>query len=212
MTTNDWYFMQDEHSKLIDQMKLIRAKVKLRQETDDFHSLMITSPTNGDGKTTVAVNLALELANLKEKVILLDANLGSQSKFDKLGLNNTGLGLSDYLKDTQDNPSSSNIAYETSVSKYLTVIPNINPVGNSTDLLCSDAMTQLLTQLDKDFDIVIIDTPSLTNESEGFTIANLVDQTILVVRIGKTKKDLAEKSIELLQESKSTLMGIVYNA
>jgi exopolysaccharide/PEP-CTERM locus tyrosine autokinase len=187
--------------------KVLRTNLLFPTEGRPPKSILITSAVPGEGKSFVAANLAISIANgVEEHVLLVDADVRRPSIHDFFGLGQTG-GLCDYLL-TGTNVSKHFI--KTPVDK-LTILPAGSPPANPVELLTTQKMKALLNEVTRRYEdrFIIIDTAPSSLAPEAAAIANYVDGFIIVVRAGKTPRNAVSEVIEQLGREK--VLGIILN-
>jgi polysaccharide biosynthesis transport protein len=168
-------------------------------------SMLVTSPSRGDGKSEVAANLAVALTQLGKRVILVDANLRRPRIAVLLGLKE-GAGLSNLLDRSEEALESVSVE----VVPGLKVILAGNSALNSPELLGSPRLRQLIRCFKTQADIVVVDSPP-TVYAETLTLASQVDSVLLIVNSGTTGRDATENAIESLHRHGTPLLGAVLN-
>jgi len=171
--------------------------------------IMVTSARPGEGKTFSSINLAMSIAKERDKTVLLvDADVARPSVSRTLGLQPKLPGLVDYLVD--DSLALSDILLKTNVAN-LRVLPAGSSHIHSTELLASDAMRQLVTEMSQRYSdrVVIIDSPPLLATSEAAVLASLVGQIVMIVESEKTSRQEVNDALGLLDQSK--MIGLVLN-
>lgn len=172
-----------------------------------FHSLAICSASSGDGKSTIAVNLALTSAAIGQRVLLVDADLRNPKIHVKLGLPNLR-GLSDTI--TTD--LSLNDAIQRShLDDNLFILTAGSVPPDPVKLLSSKKAQYLMEQFQAFFDIVIYDTPPVVNLADASIIGANVDGAILVVALEKTNSSLVMKALDDFNLSGASVLGVVAN-
>ncbi len=190
-----------------DIFRILRTKVMRLMDQSNLRTLAVTSPNYGDGKTTVAVNLALSLAlDLKQTVLLVDLDLRSPSIHEILGVRPT-MGLSDYF--TNDVPVAECLIKP--AFDRLVVLPITKPLENSSEMLGSPKMAALARELKSRYSdrIVIYDMPPLLTQDDTIAFLPHVDGVLLVVRDGVTKVDEVDHCMNTL--GNANLLGTVLN-
>jgi capsular exopolysaccharide synthesis family protein len=173
-----------------------------------IRSLAFTSPRPGDGKSTVAVNIAHTLAELDAPVLLVDGDLRRPSLHRLLKVNNE-LGLADVLK--------GDAGLEESIRK--TGIPGLDvltsglPVNNPVQLLHTPALQQVLIDAEiLGYQTVIVDLPAALPVVDATVIAEKVDGTVLVVSTDKADGDVVRETLTMLERSGvNNVLGIIVN-
>jgi len=161
--------------------------------------ILITSSLPGEGKTFTAINLALSIANERDKkVLLIDADVARPSISKVLGINKSP-GLIDYLDGT--NINFSDIIIRTS-SPDLSIIPAGKLHDYSTELLSSNKMSSFVEELSNRYPdrIVIFDSPPLLAATQGEVLAKLVGQVVLVIEAEQTLQNVVLESVAKLAE------------
>jgi protein-tyrosine kinase len=197
----------DPHSFESEQFKILRANVLFPTSGKPPRMIMVTSAVPGEGKSFIASNLAISIAqNIDEHVLLMDCDLRLPSIHNRFNIE-AKIGLSDYL--TSD-VSLSSLLVKVGVEK-LSILPGGKPPENPAELLSSEKMAQLLEEVKKRYEdrYIIIDSapPQLTAESSA--LARQVDGIILVINYGKTKRELISDLLETIGKEK--IIGIVFN-
>jgi succinoglycan biosynthesis transport protein ExoP len=170
-------------------------------------TVLITSALPGEGKTTVATNLALALAR-HGNTCLVDADFRHPSITPSFGLSQRA-GLLDLLASPENSIQS--------ILKPLPEIPNLTVIGvgnklpDALETLTSTRMGDLVMELRKKFDYIVLDSPPVIPFSEGRWLSTLSDASILVARCDTTTRGAILWSLEILNELKSTILGVVLN-
>jgi capsular exopolysaccharide synthesis family protein len=173
---------------------------------------VITSPGPGDGKTTVATNLAIAIAELDQPTLLVDADLRQPRLHRNFGLINRN-GLADLLanRDPLDDALDVSIrpAPET---PNLWLLPAGVAIRGGPGLLHTPRMRALLDRLRQRFPAVVIDAPPMLLVSDGRSLARWADRVALVVRAGHTPPEAVLEAVETLTADGAPLMGTVLNS
>jgi len=172
--------------------------------------ILVTSALPREGKTTAAANLAVTLAQLGDKTVLVDADLRKPGIGRLLNLG-TGkyAGLSSYLAGvstldlvTVPHPSIPNLA----------AIPTGPLPPNPADLLSSHKLTEAIAELRKKFKFVVIDSPPIMAATDAVILSVQADGVLLIVRSGETPKEAFSRTRDLLVSVNARLLGVVLNA
>jgi len=199
--------IRDPHSFEAEQFKILRANILFPKSGIPPRMVMVTSALPGEGKSFVASNLAISIAqNIDEHVLLVDCDLRLPSIHSWFNFD-AKTGLSDYL--TGKVPLSS-LLVKVGIEK-LSILPGGATPGNPSELLSSEKMTQLLDEVKNRYDdrYIIIDSapPQLTAESSA--LARQVDGIILVINHGQTKREAVSDLLEIIGKEK--MIGVVFN-
>jgi polysaccharide biosynthesis transport protein len=194
------------HGALAEAFHGLRTSVLLSTAKRPPATLLVTSAQQGEGKTTVAANLAASLAQLGDSVLLIDADLRRPS-LQKFFQVSRSTGLVNYL---------------TGDSDWRTLVWQAAPIGvsvlfcgpvppNPADLLSSEYMRSLIREASKEYKFVVLDSPPLLNLSDSRILATLVDGVILVVGGGTTPRELVQRAYLSAVDAGSHVIGATIN-
>jgi protein-tyrosine kinase len=190
-----------------DVFRILRTQVLQIMNKSGFRTLAITSPQYGDGKTTIALNLAVSIAlDLKQTVLLVDLDLRKPNLHEFLGIPPSA-GLSDYLV---NNTPVTDCLRRLSFDR-LSIFPAGTPLDNSSELLGSPKMAALARELKARYPdrIVIYDMPPALAQDDALAFLPHVDATLVVVRDGVTKADDLKTCLARL--GNANIIGTVLN-
>jgi polysaccharide biosynthesis transport protein len=192
-----------------DRFRILRMHLQKLQAAGKLRTLLLTSPSPQEGKSTVALNLTAALVGKekqrgKNKVLLLEADLRCPSLVQRLGLK-PWPGFSECLESDAD-PILSLKRIEP-LGFFL--LPAGRPARDPAELLQSDRLSEILRRLSAHFDFVIIDCPPTSPVADTLALRSRADASLLVVRAGKTARESIEQSIQQL--GKSHVLAIVLN-
>jgi capsular exopolysaccharide synthesis family protein len=186
--------------------KVIRANLDCSRRNQGARVLMVTSPRLGEGKTTVASNLAICMAQVGRRVLLVDADLRRPMQHEIHGLRRE-CGLVQLLRDA----SAIDRVVQTAPIKNLEVVTSGPEVPNPAELLSAPALAEFIHRAGAAYDTVVIDSPPLLAVADPAIIGALVNAVVLVVRIATTRRDDAARAVELLKELGTPVLGSVIN-
>ncbi|KJL04076.1 MULTISPECIES: CpsD/CapB family tyrosine-protein kinase [Priestia] len=189
-----------------EQYRTIRTNIQFSNVDQDIKTIVVTSSGAEEGKSTTTSNLATVYAQQGLNVLLIDADLRKPTGHYTFRLENH-IGLTNVLT----RQSTLAQAVQESEIPHLSVLTSGPIPPNPSELLASVQMAELLKEMKEQFDMIIFDTPPILAVADAQILANQVDGTILVVSSGKTEKDAALKSKELLSSAKGKLLGVVLN-
>ena len=189
-----------------EQYRTIRTNIQFSNVDQDIKTIVLTSSGAEEGKSTTSSNLATVYAQQGLNVLLIDADLRKPTGHYTFRLENH-IGLTNVLT----RQSTLAQAVQESEIPHLSVLTSGPIPPNPSELLASAQMAELLKEMKEQFDMIIFDTPPILAVADAQILANQVDGTILVVSSGKTEKDAALKSKELLSNAKGKLLGVVLN-
>jgi succinoglycan biosynthesis transport protein ExoP len=183
----------------------LRTSVILSASGRFANSILVTSAQPGEGKTTVAVNLAFSLAQLGQPVLLVDADMrrpSIQKYFPQ-----PGSRLSSYLG---GQGAWQQMVYPTSISRLYVL--HCGPIPeNPSELLSSDRMRALIQESMKTYRFVILDSPPLLNRADSRILGSMVGATILVVKGGETPRQVVQYAESQARSVGTNLIGVVLN-
>ncbi len=197
--------------------RLIRAHLRYLGTNRNLHAILLASAELGDGSTTIARHLAAAAAQMGSRVLLLEADLRQPALERQLGLQ-AGPGLADVLigavttREATRSIELSGSAAAGSEGRTLDVLTagSMLPT-NPAELIESRPMEALLGQVKAEYDLVIIDAPPLTTVSDAFPLLARVDGVAIVGRVGRSKREAAERLAQILTDSGARLLGIIAN-
>ena len=177
----------------------------------DKKVIMVTSSLPGEGKSTVAVNLALSFAMQKKKVVLIDCDLRNPSVKEVLNLSGEEPGLAAYLQG-KCRLSDTLISYEDKGLNFI-VLPGTDPdIDEHTELLRSDAMKKMINIMKDAADIVVLDTPPSAMLADAEMAVDYADLAVYVVLCDYARSTYIQKGIRELSETGIEIGGIILNA
>ena len=175
-------------------------------DTSRIKSLVTTSSTSSEGKTTVTYNLALALTELGARVLVVDADL-RKPKIHKMAKITNEKGLSEVI--THNEHSWAEVVQN--ITANLDVITAGANVANPIALLRSQIMSDLLKEWEEAYDYVLIDTPPIGAMADAQSLVHQVDGVMLVTGINKVTQKAVSNTLEVLQSSNCNLIGFIAN-
>ena len=170
-------------------------------------ALVFTSAGPGEGKSTLVSNMATALAEINQRVLLIDADTRKPRQHSIYGVGNER-GLTTLLLDATVKPSE--VIAESTVPGVW-VLPAGPGVASATNLLYGTAMGRLLDALREEYDVVLIDTPPMLQIPDARILARMAGGVILVLRAGKTTRDAAKAMRNQLQQDGTKIIGTILN-
>ncbi len=219
--TNVFEYQDSEKIKQIDQQlvthdysptpvgeayRSLRTNLLFSKENGRIQSLVVTSNEPGDGKSFTAANLAITLAQLKSKTVLIDSDLRRGVLHNTFGMPKEP-GFSNYL--TSGLPLNT-VLRETHIPNLM-LISCGSLIPNPSELLGSHQMQRFLDEARRKFEIIIFDTPPLNAATDAVVVGTQVDGTVIVIRAGKTDRDLAKQKLELYNNVPAKILGTILN-
>jgi capsular exopolysaccharide synthesis family protein len=172
--------------------------------------MVITSANPADGKSTVVSNLGIAVAEVNQKVLLIDADLRKPRLHDIFNLKNDN-GLSDLLRSKETVTAALQGAIQQTHVPDLYVLTSGSKTSAATSLLYSNRMPELLQKLRKEFETIFIDTPPMLEIPDARVMGRMVDRVIMVVRAGKTTRDAAMAARQRFSEDGTQMLGTILN-
>jgi polysaccharide biosynthesis transport protein len=202
----DVYVSRQPRSPVSEAFRSLRTNLEFSSVNKPIRTIIVTSPSPAEGKTTIAVNLAAIYAQSGKQVALLDADMRHPCVHRLLGLPNRD-GLSNLFRTGESVHTVSRTKLEL---PQLRVITSGSLPPNPAELLGSERMSQILDELCKLVDMVVIDTPpSLVADAQ--ILSGKVDAVLLVVQPGKTQAETAMSAMELFKRAGARVIGTVLN-
>lgn len=192
-------------SPVAESYRLIQSNLLLSTPDNPPCSILVTSLSPKEGKTTTTSNLAHLLAQNGKKVLIIGCDLRRPRMHRITGVPNTH-GLSNYL--TGSAPTD---LVKTMKKDAIFVITAGDIPPNPAELLQSEKMKTLIKEMEKRYDYVLLDSPPVQRVTDSLTLSKLVDGTLLVVRSGKTTYDSMESGLKKFREIHSKILGFVVN-
>lgn len=196
---------KDPKSVISESFRILRTNLQYSSLDKKYKVIVITSSNPGEGKTTIASNLALTLAEEEQKVILIDCDLRRPYIHRIFKISNVN-GLSQVLLGERN----FNIASR-KYKENLTILTSGYIPPNPAEMLASDKMSEFLDRLREEFDYIILDTPPVLLVTDSQILSTKADGTILVVKSEKTKKSEVKESVGALKKVNANIIGTVLN-
>ncbi|MGM0214816.1 CpsD/CapB family tyrosine-protein kinase [Enterococcus sp. AZ109] len=202
--------IENSFSPITEQYRNVRTSIQFMASSASLKILLVTSTEQGEGKTTLASNLAVVMAETKKRVLLIDGDLrrATAGKYFNL-FASKGAGLSTLLTNKRSEPGE--MIQRTQV-KNLDFLPAGPIPPNPSELLESQRLNEIFTLLEEQYDFIIVDSPPLLIVTDAQIFASKVDGVVLVVRENRTRRNSLLKCKTVLERSNARLIGVVYNA
>lgn len=191
----------------LESYRKIRSSIMFLQAVREINVIQVTSPVQGNGKTTVAGNLAVAFAQQGQSTLLIDADMRRPEVHRRFLVTGLDDGLSSVLAEGMPFSGSVRLDAVTGVS----LIPAGKKPPNPSELLGSEGFQQVCKSARSDFGIALIDTPPLLPVTDGRLVAALVDTVILVIDPSSNSKREMIDSVEFLKQSGAHIAGVVLN-
>lgn len=202
------YPLERPHSQLAESLNSLRVSLSLSDIDNPVRTVMVTSSLQGEGKSTLALALGRNAANSGQRVIIIDSDLRHPSLEKKLGLKDKKhKGLIDLLmsKETQ----LSEFIFKDEKSDLIVMPKGQANFISSTDVLASERMKSLINVIEKEFDLIVFDSPPVMAVADARALAPLMDKTIFVVHWDKTPKKVIKAGLQQMVTAQPNVAGIV---
>lgn len=198
--------LEQGQSPVAESYRMIRSSLLLSTADHPPQTILITSIKAQEGKTSTALNLARTMAQVADRVLIIDADMRKPKMHSLLGAPGA-TGLSSYLSGNIDEK-----IIHTSREEKISIIPAGPIPPNPVELISSRRMKSLLQEMRKQFDYILIDSPPVLHLADGLILSTLVDGTVLVTRAGKTTYDTFSTGLKKLHDFKPRILGVILNA
>lgn len=188
-----------------DAYQILQANLKFLNSDKKLKTIVVSSSVHKEGKSEVAANLAITMAQLGYKTLLVDADMRHPTQHHIWEMTNT-IGLSNVIVDQ--------VHLDTTIQQVmpnLYVLPSGVVPPNPVPLLDSQRMRALVTSFQEDYDFVVFDTPPLTGMLDAAVLNKLADGILLVVRPGVINHNTANAAKDFLKQSEQQVLGMVIN-
>lgn len=202
------FTLKNPKSNFSESFKSLRTNIQFTSIDKKLQIILITSTGTGEGKTTVASNLAVSIAQAEKRVLLVDCNMRKPAIHEVFGIPNEE-GLTSILsgeKNMEDVVH--NLEGEL---QFLNIVTSGPIPSNPAEIIGSNQMKDFLEDMRNQFDMVIIDSPSINIVTDGVILSAIADGTIMVIEVRKTDIDAAKKGKELLEKVHANFVGVVLN-
>ncbi len=198
--------LDEPSSAIAESFKSLRASIMLSSSDSPPKTILVTSMAPKDGKTTIALNLAMAIAGSGSKVLIIDCDLRRPMLHQVFGLENKK-GLSTFIAGT----SGIKIIRE-GLPENLSLITSGPIPPNPSELMISKRLKDLVRALKDKFDFVIFDTPPIISVSDTLIMSKIVDASLIVTRFGKTTYEMMNHGLKQMADIEAKVIGTVINA
>jgi polysaccharide biosynthesis transport protein len=195
-------------SAFVESLRILYTNLQTRSLDQPIHSIIVSSAEPGDGKTTIAVQLAQTVAAMGKRVLLIDADLRRPSVHTQLQLQNHQ-GLFEVI--TANLPLQEAFQHPAHLP-LCKVLPAGHFPSDPTQILASQRMQECMNKFHQIADLVIYDAPPLGGLADASILAPHTDGILFVVGLGKTNQSVLTETLENLQISQVPILGIVCNS
>ncbi len=212
-------------STIAESYRSLRTNINFSLMENNYKTIMVTSSVASEGKTTIATNLALSMAQTGLRTLLIEADLRKPRISKTLGINRVP-GLTDYIlnresldgciRDMSDllmGSLSHNTMKEDAIPgiEYLNILPAGKIERNPSEIIAGKKLNDLLVQLKTDYDIIIFDSAPVIQATDAVVLGSKVDTNLMVYYQGKISRNTLRRAKNQLEMLKSSVLGIVIN-
>ena len=194
----------DPTSPFAEAYRSVRTALQFSTPTGAPRRLVVTSSSKNEGKSTTAMALAINFAQMGKPVLIIDADLRNPVLHKMLGVDNTR-GLSNYLS---GNVSPLEVAHRTDIPNLFVMTTGPLP-PNPVELLSSMKLLTLLSQCEEHFAHVIVDGPPVIGIADSIVLCNQVENSVFVIESGKTRKGHAKAALKRLHQAGVHPLGVI---
>ncbi|GAB4556797.1 MAG: CpsD/CapB family tyrosine-protein kinase [Anaerolineae bacterium] len=205
--TLDLITIREPRSPVAEAYRSLRTNLEFCSLDEPLRTLLVTSPSPDEGKSTTLANLAVTTAQAGRRVIIADCDLRRPRQHEIFGVSNS-VGLTTMVRD--DQALAQPPLQETEVPG-LRILPSGPPPPNPAELLASQRMSQIIERLQQEADMVLFDAPPVIAVTDAAVLSTKVDGVLLVINAGTTRREYALRAKELLARVNARLVGAVLN-
>jgi len=199
--------INDPLSPASEAYRTLRMNLQFAALDQQLHTLLVTSAGPGEGKSTTLANLAVTMAQMEQRVIMVDCDLRRPCLHELFGLSNES-GLTTMMVEEQalDNPP-----FQATSIKGLQLLASGGLPPRPADLLGAKRMERVIERLLQEADILLFDAPPVMAVTDAVVLATKVAGVLLVVSAGETKRDHVQRAVERLNKVNARIVGVVLN-
>ncbi len=206
--------LSHEEVGVIESYRVLRTWLTFHTK-EDTKIIMFTSCEEHSGKTSIVSNLAISLASLEKKVLMIDGDLKRCTLSDTFNISRKLPGLTTYLKGDYNKPPIINlnsIFGKSPNERFLSLLSAGDVSEHSSNLLQSSKTIELINALkSSSYDYILIDTPPITRVVDSLILSRLISNVIMVVRYNFSLRESVEWGIEEMKKEKANILGIIAN-
>ncbi len=203
----DVHVLYHPRSPVSEAFRSLRTNLEFTNVDQTLSKILITSSGPGEGKTTIAINLATIIAQSGKRVLLIDADMRRPRVHNIFGISNK-MGLSTLFR--SDAPPVQSIIRPVEGMQNIFILPSGSPPPNPTELLASAKMDNILQEASQLVDMIIVDSPPAL-VADYQVLATKLDGVLLVIQPGHTHADAAFAMREQLERVNGRVLGVVLN-
>ena len=193
---------EEPRSAVSEQYRKVRTSIDFSSLDKELKVINMTSANPSEGKTVTCINVATVYSQMEKKVLLIDMDLRKPKIHRAFDISNSG-GVSGYImdKNLKNNVQEINL--------FLHIMVAGEKVPFPSEALGSQIVKDMMDEIRKEYDIVVIDCPPMTAVTDASIISNFSDGTVFVLASRSTNRDMARKSLKLLKDHGANVLGAV---
>lgn len=201
------FTLKSSKSPVSEAFRTLRTNIQFSSIDKPIRSMVITSSGPREGKSTVSANIAVTIAQAEKRVLLIDCDLRKPTLHKHFQMSSLK-GLTNILV---ENAKHTDVLYD------FADIPGLNVIGsgpippNPAELLGSNKMKKFIKDMEKEYDMVILDTPPIGLVTDSALLSTIVDGTILVCSVEEADINAAQRAKKLLDKVNANILGVVLN-
>ncbi|KDR94672.1 capsular exopolysaccharide family [Peptoclostridium litorale DSM 5388] len=203
---NELIVYQKPKSPISEAYRSLRTNIEFANVDNDKKLILITSSKQAEGKSTTVANLAVTMANMGKKVVIVDGDLRRPRVHKIFGHTKIG-GVTEILL--------SHCSYKGCVKKTevenLDIITSGQTPPNPSEMLSSNSMKQILEEVRNDYDYVFIDSPPVAAVADAVILSGMADGVVLVCACGRVEVDMVRNTLQALENAGAYVIGSVIN-
>ena len=193
-------------SPVAEAYRQLRTNIQFSSLDKPVRTLLVTSTSPEEGKSTTLANLAITIAQTGSTVILVDCDLRRPTVHTLFDISNAK-GLTNLVIDS----SATDLPLVESGVSNLRILPSGPQPPNPSEMLGSKRMTEIVEELKSIADYVLFDSPPVIAVTDAAVLATRVDGVLLVIKAGKTRREMAQRAKAVLEKVNANLLGVVLN-
>lgn len=194
-------------SPIAEAFRSFRTNIQFSNIDKQIKSLVITSSIPGEGKSTIAFNLALSTAQTEKRVLLIDTDLRKPNIYSYIEIQDS-VGLTNIIVQDMDYRE---VLHSKEDFLNLDIIISGPVPPNPSEILGSEKMKSLMDELEQEYDMIILDSPPVGLVTDAAVLSTIVDGVIMVCAASKTKREDIGKAIDSLNKVNANIIGFVIN-
>lgn len=192
---------------LSEAYRVLRTNLGFSAIDSELNSIIVTSASPGEGKSTTTANLATVMAQAGKQVIIVDSDLRRPTQHRIFGLSNSH-GLTTALL---DNMSPANTHLKETKVRGLRILTSGPIPPNPAEILSSQRMGQLIEELNEESDVILFDTPPVLSVTDSAVLATQTEGTLFVVQVGETRRDTLIQAVNRIRSANAQVLGVLLN-